>query len=220
VTAPTGTIGLLMDCETTGIEPDFALVKFKKLAGGGHFKIVNQALGRSLQSLGYDEAGIRSIISNVSGTLTLEGAPHLGRTALLDLGLPAEALSRIEAALPSVFHIRQAFAVRYVGDQAFSALGIEDAVRCRPEFDLLSWLGFTAEQVEEANETVCGRLTVEGAPHIKDEHLPVFDCASRCGPHGTRYLSPQAHLAMMASFKPFISGAISKTINLPQRDYR
>jgi adenosylcobalamin-dependent ribonucleoside-diphosphate reductase len=124
--APTGTIGLLMNCDTAGIEPDFSLVKYKKFAGGGFVKMVNQSVGHALDRLGYSETEIKAIV-----------------------------------------------------------------------------------------EHMLAKGNIEFAPHIKPEHIPVFDCANRCGTEGKRFLSASSHLKMMSAAQPFLSGAISKTINLP-----
>jgi len=215
VLAPTGTIGLLMDCDTTGIEPDFALVKFKKLAGGGYFKIVNQSVPEALKRLRYSEAQIREIVAYVSGTNTLTGAPHVSRASLKQKGLLDEDLSKIETALPGVFDLSLAFAPWVVGRDAYDRLGVSADKLAQPGFNLLKHLGYTAAQVAEANDVVIGRMTIEGAPHLRDEHYAVFDCANRCGRIGQRYLAPMSHVKMMAAAQPFLSGAISKTVNLP-----
>jgi len=215
VLAPTGTIGLLMDCETTGIEPDFALVKFKKLAGGGHFKIVNQSLSKALTTLGYGAVQIDDIITHICGTLTLAGKGPVCEEELVEAGVPKEALGRVEATLATVFHITQAFTRSLLGEEALDKVGVPASDREAEGFSLLHWLGYTDEQIAEANARICGQLTVEGAPHIRDEHLAVFDCASRCGETGERLLSPMGHIGMMAAAQPFLSGAISKTVNLP-----
>ena len=216
VLAPTGTIGLLMDCDTTGVEPDFALVKFKKLAGGGYFKIVNQSVPAALKRLGYDAGTIERIVRYAVGTGSLQGAPHVHRTALMQHGLQAAEIDRIEKALPSMLDVRFAFARGLVSDETLTRLGVSAEARERPGFNALSQLGFTPAQIDEANAHICGRLTVEGAPGLKSEHLPVFDCANRCGPHGTRFIQPMGHVRMMGAVQPFISGAISKTVNLPE----
>jgi len=215
VLAPTGTIGLLMDCDTTGIEPDFALVKFKKLAGGGSFKIVNNSVPRALRNLGYSEGEIQDVVVYLRGTWTLDGAPHLDRETLRTKGLTDEDLARVEATLPSAYELRHAFSRHVLGDDAFERLGFADR-RDDPTFCLLRALGFTETQIEEAGEVVTGRLTIEGAPHVKAEHLPVFDCANRCGKKGTRSIAPMGHVRMMGAAQPFLSGAISKTVNLPK----
>src|SRR5690606_3141578 len=215
VLAPTGTIGLLMDCDTTGIEPDFALVKFKKLAGGGYFKIVNQSVPAALANLGYSELQIADIVSYVSGTNTFTGAPHLNRKALLDKGLTEADLDRVEKALPGVFDVGQALSSRVLGTDAMARLGVGPETYNKPGFSLLKHFGLSAAQIDELNDVVIGRMTIEGAPHVKAEHLPVFDCANRCGKHGKRFLEPMSHLRMMAAAQPFLSGAISKTVNLP-----
>ena len=215
VVAPTGTIGLLMDCDTTGIEPDFALVKFKKLAGGGYMKIANQSIKSALDSLGYTPDQITEIMRYVMGTLSLEGAPHINRASLKSKGFMDTDIAVIERNLPQVFELRFAFNKWALGEETMKRLGFSDAQTMGPNFDLLSALGFTAEQTEEANVAICGRMTVEGAPHLKPEHLPVFDCASRCGKIGKRYILAEGHIRMMAAAQPFITGAISKTINLP-----
>ncbi|MDP6778085.1 MAG: vitamin B12-dependent ribonucleotide reductase, partial [Candidatus Latescibacteria bacterium] len=215
VIAPTGTIGLLMDCDTTGIEPDFALVKFKKLAGGGYFKIVNAAVPRALARLGYEDGKIADILTHVSGTLTLDGAPHVNRESLLLKGLTQADLEAAEKALPGVFELPQAFSPWTLGGETMQRLGYSQDDCAAPDFCLLASLGFTPSEIEQANEVICGRMTVEGAPHLEDRHLAVFDCANRCGKHGTRFISPSAHLTMMAAAQGFISGAISKTVNVP-----
>ncbi len=209
VLAPTGTIGLLMDCDTTGIEPDFALVKFKKLAGGGYFKIVNQSVPRALKRLGYSPKEIDEIIKYAVGTLTLEGTPHINSAALKAKGLSDADIRKIEAALPGVFELQHAFNRYNVSEETLKKLGI------KPEDFGIKSLGFTEDQIEEANEVICGRMTVEGCPQLKHEHLAVFDCANKCGKTGTRFLEPMSHIKMMAAAQPFLSGAISKTVNLP-----
>ena len=215
VIAPTGTIGLLMDCDTTGVEPDFALVKFKKLAGGGYFKIANQSLRPALDNLGYQPDQIHDVLKYVMGTLTLHDAPHLAYERLLGLGFTREELDKIETALPGTFEISFAFSPWSLGEAFFRRLEIPEADWKDPKFNLLRRLGFNKKQIDEANDVICGRGTIEGAPHLKDEHLPVFDCANRCGRHGERFIHADGHIRMMAAAQPFISGAISKTINLP-----
>jgi ribonucleoside-diphosphate reductase alpha chain len=216
VLAPTGTIGLLMDCDTTGIEPDFALVKFKKLAGGGYFKIVNQSVPKALQNLGYTDAQLADIVSYVTGTNTFTGAPHCGRKALLENGLTEREIEKAEAALRGVFDVGSALAPWVIGTEAYERLEIKPEVYGKPGFHLLRYLGHSDKEVGEINDVVIGRMTVEGAPHLRAEHLPVFDCANRCGKIGERFLEPMAHVHMMAAAQPFLSGAISKTVNLPQ----
>lgn len=216
VIAPTGTIGLLMDCDTTGVEPDFALVKFKKLAGGGYFKIVNQSVPRALKKLGYAARQTADIVRYIQGTLTLEGAPYINAQALKNKGFTGEDLEKVENQLPSVFELHFAFTHWVLGDEAMERLGFSKERYQAPDFNLLESLGFTPLEIEEANEVICGRMTIEGAPHIKGEHLPIFDCANRCGEKGKRFLSPMSHVKMMAAVQKFISGAISKTVNLPQ----
>jgi ribonucleoside-diphosphate reductase alpha chain len=216
VIAPTGTIGLLMDCDTTGVEPDFALVKFKKLAGGGYFKIINNSIPPALRQLGYSEAQINDIVRFCRGSGTLEGCPHINRKSLREKGFTDEALDKVERLLPSVFELGFAFTRWTLGDEFLKErLGLSDAALKAPGFELLAALGFSREQIDEANNYVCGTMTIEGAPHLKPEHYPVFDCANKCGQTGQRYLSTEAHIRMMASVQPFISGGISKTINMP-----
>ncbi|MBZ0135653.1 MAG: adenosylcobalamin-dependent ribonucleoside-diphosphate reductase [Planctomycetes bacterium] len=215
VIAPTGTIGLLMDCDTTGIEPDFALVKFKKLAGGGYFKIINQSVEPALNHLGYTADERKAIIDHVVGTLTLKGAPYINDEALRAKGLSDADLSRIETGLQGALEL--AFAVNpwTLGEETMTRLGYKKDDWSAPGFDLLDELGFDDDEVEAASDHICGRQTVEGAPFLKSEHLPVFDCANRCGKHGKRFIHHMGHVRMMAAAQPFISGAISKTINMP-----
>jgi ribonucleoside-diphosphate reductase alpha chain len=215
VLAPTGTIGLLMDCDTTGIEPDFSLVKFKKLAGGGYFKIVNQSVPEALRRLGYSEHEVMEIVAFVSGTNTVLAAPHVNRASLKQRGLTEADLAKVERALPGVFDLSLAFAPWVLGEESFTRLGVTPELRNKPGFSLLKFLGFTSAQIEEANEVIVGRMTVEGAPHLRLEHYPVFDCANRCGKTGQRFLAPMSHVRMMGATQPFLSGAISKTVNLP-----
>tara|TARA_R110002096_G_scaffold324349_2_gene518394 strand:- start:6066 stop:9656 length:3591 start_codon:yes stop_codon:yes gene_type:complete len=216
VLAPTGTIGLVMDCDTTGIEPDFALVKFKKLAGGGYFKIINQSVPLALKTLGYSPKESKAIIDYAKGSGNLEGCPHINPETLKEKGFTDDKLKAIEAALPASFDIKFAFNQWTLGeDFCKDILGITDEQLSDFTFDMLRFLGFTREQIQEANDYVCGTMTVEGAPFLKDEHLSVFDCANKCGRTGTRYISAEGHIGMMAAAQPFLSGAISKTINLP-----
>lgn len=216
VIAPTGTIGLVMDCDTTGIEPDFALVKFKKLAGGGYFKIINQSLPPALDALGYTDAQIQDIVTYCAGHQTLKGAPFLNHEVLCQKGFDDAALERLEGSLGQAFEIQFAFNKFTLGeDFCREKLGISEAQLADPTFNMLKHLGFTQEEVAAANDYCCGTMTVEGAPHLNPEHLPVFDCANRCGRIGQRYIAVDAHIRMMAAAQPFISGAISKTINMP-----
>ncbi|GIU91573.1 MAG: hypothetical protein KatS3mg011_0479 [Acidimicrobiia bacterium] len=213
--APTGTIGLLMDCDTTGVEPDFALVKFKKLAGGGYFKIVNQSVTPALRRLGYDETQIADIVRYIVGTSSLAGAPHVNPETLKTKGLTDDDLAKVEKALPGVFELRHAFNPFVLGEDTLRRLGFEPETYSAPDFDLLRELGFTSAQIREATDHICGRQTIEGAPHLREEHLPVFDTANKNGRYGKRFIHHTGHIRMMAAVQPFISGAISKTINMP-----
>jgi ribonucleoside-diphosphate reductase alpha chain len=215
VIAPTGTIGLLMDCDTTGIEPDFALVKFKKLAGGGYFKIINQSVTQALERLGYNPSEIQDIIDYVQGTSRFEGTPWINRETLRAKGLKDGEIDKIEAMLPSIFELSFAFNKWTLGEDALKRVGLKPEQYNQPFFNFLEAVGFSSGEIEEANRVISGMMTVEGAPHLKPEHLPIFDCANKCGKHGKRYLEPMAHVRMMAAAQPFISGAISKTVNLP-----
>jgi ribonucleoside-diphosphate reductase alpha chain len=216
VIAPTGTIGLVMDCDTTGIEPDFALVKFKKLAGGGYFKIINQTVPLALRTLGYDANETARIVAHAVGHGNLKNAPAINHESLTARGFDEATIARIEKALPTAFDIRSAFS-RYVLGDAFwhEVLGLDDGELADPALDLLSRLGFSASDVDAATLHACGAMSIEGAPGLKREHLAVFDCANPCGRDGTRCLSVESHIRMMAAAQPFISGAISKTVNMP-----
>ena len=216
VVAPTGTIGLVMDCDTTGIEPDFALVKFKKLAGGGYFKIINRAVPEALRVLGYSEAQIAEIVVYAVGHGSLGQAPAINHTTLKAKGFSDEAIAKVEKALPTAFDIKFAFNKWTLGaDFLRDELGVDAEDLAAPSFDLLAHMGYTKREIEAANIHVCGAMTVEGAPHLKPEHYAVFDCANPCGRTGKRYLSVDSHIRMLAAAQPFISGAISKTINMP-----
>ncbi|MDP1730751.1 MAG: vitamin B12-dependent ribonucleotide reductase [Devosia sp.] len=215
VIAPTGTIGLVMDCDTTGIEPDFALVKFKKLAGGGYFKIINRAVPPALRTLGYAESQIAEIEAYAVGHGNLNQAPAINPTTLAQKGFPTEKIEALNKATASAFDIKFIFNQWTLGADFLKSLGVTDAHLIDVSFDLLAFLGFSRKDIEAANIHVCGAMTLEGAPHLKPEHLPVFDCASPCGKIGKRYLSIESHILMMAAAQPFISGAISKTINMP-----
>ncbi|MEQ3626010.1 MAG: vitamin B12-dependent ribonucleotide reductase [Celeribacter sp.] len=216
VIAPTGTIGLVMDCDTTGIEPDFALVKFKKLAGGGYFKIINRSVPGALTTLGYRAGEVEEIIAYAVGHGTLGNAPGINHTALVGHGFGQAEIDKIEAALPSAFDIRFVFNQWTLGAEfCTDVLGIPADKMADPTFDMLKHLGFTRAQIDAANDHVCGTMTLEGAPHLDPAHYPVFDCANACGKRGQRYLSVESHIHMMAAAQSFISGAISKTINMP-----
>ncbi len=216
VIAPTGTIGLVMDCDTTGIEPDFALVKFKKLAGGGYFRIINRTVPQALRHLGYTTDEIDDIISYAVGHGTLQGAPAVNPDALRAKGFTTQALEAVEKSLKDAFDIKFAFNKWTLGEEfCTDTLKMEPGVLDDPSFDILIALGFSKDQIEEANTYICGAMTLEGAPWLKDEHLPVFDCATPCGRLGKRALSAESHIRMMAASQPFITGAISKTVNMP-----
>ncbi|UYV39450.1 vitamin B12-dependent ribonucleotide reductase [Rhodobacteraceae bacterium D3-12] len=216
VIAPTGTIGLVMDCDTTGIEPDFALVKFKKLAGGGYFKIINQSVPAALDKLGYGSAQIEEIISYAVGHGTLGNAPGINHTSLIGNGFGPNEIEKVEAALGSAFDIRFVFNQWTLGEEfCTGVLGIPADKLNDPTFDMLKHLGYDRADVDAANDHVCGTMTLEGAPHLKEEHYNVFDCANPCGKKGKRYLGVDSHITMMAAAQSFISGAISKTINMP-----
>jgi ribonucleoside-diphosphate reductase alpha chain len=217
VIAPTGTIGLVMDCDTTGVEPDFALVKFKTLAGGGYFKIINRCVPEALASIGYSESEIDAIVAYAVGRGTLEGLSEgITHEALASKGFGDEQIAAIEAALEQAFDIRFVFNKWTLGESfCTEILGLSPAHLDAPDFDMLKTLGFSKTDIDAANLHVCGAMTLEGAPYLKDEHLPVFDCASPCGRIGKRALSVESHIRMIAAVQPFISGAISKTINMP-----
>jgi ribonucleoside-diphosphate reductase alpha chain len=215
VIAPTGTIGLVMDCDTTGIEPDFALVKFKKLAGGGYFKIINRMVPDALRTLGYNDGEVSAIERYALGHGTLKGAPVINHETLAAKGFDESSLAAIEAALASAFDIKFAFNKWTLGETfCIDILGIAPAALADPGFDLLATLGFSRNDIDIANTYCCGAMTLEGAPYLKSEHLPVFDCANPCGRLGKRCLSVDSHIRMMAAAQPFITGAISKTINM------
>lgn len=216
VIAPTGTIGLVMDCDTTGVEPDFALVKFKKLAGGGYFKIINQSIPPALEKLGYNKDQITEIVKYAKGSGSLEGCPYINPQSLKAKGFTDEIIAKIEKSLPSVFDITFAFNKFSLGtDFLIKTLGFDEDEINSFDFDVLTKLGFSKTEISSANDYVCGTMTIEGAPFLKHDHYSVFDCANKCGKKGTRFIRPLAHIKMMAAAQPFISGAISKTINLP-----
>jgi ribonucleoside-diphosphate reductase alpha chain len=215
VIAPTGTIGLVMDCDTTGVEPDFALVKFKKLSGGGYFKIINQSVPTALKNLNYNDKQIDAIIKYAVGSGTFAGAPAINHQSLSEKGFIAEEIKKLDAAVGSAFEIGFVFNVYTLGEECLQRLGFKPAQYYNFEWSLLESLGFSEEDIEAANNYVCGTMTVEGAPHLKEEHLAVFDCANKCGKKGERYIHAHGHIRMMGATQPFISGAISKTINLP-----
>ncbi|CAM5771563.1 vitamin B12-dependent ribonucleotide reductase [Labrys miyagiensis] len=214
--APTGTIGLVMDCDTTGIEPDFALVKYKKLAGGGYLKIINRAVPEALRTLGYSHAEISEVEAYALGRGSLEGAPGINPASLKAKGFTDETVAAIDRALKTAFDIRFAFNKWTIGEEFLTGtMNIPAGNLDDPTFNLLRFLGFSEDVIEQANNYVCGTMTLEGAPYVKEEHLSVFDCANVCGRLGTRYLSVESHIRMMAAAQPFLSGAISKTINMP-----
>jgi ribonucleoside-diphosphate reductase alpha chain len=215
VIAPTGTIGLVMDCDTTGVEPDFALVKFKKLSGGGYFKIINQSVPTALRNLNYTDKQIEAIIKYAVGSGTFAGAPAINHQSLSEKGFIAQEIKKLDTAVKSAFEIGFVFNVHALGEECLQRLGFEPAQYFNFEWSLLEALGFSDSEIEAANDYVCGTMTIEGAPLLKDEHLAVFDCANKCGKKGQRYIHAHGHIRMMGAAQPFISGAISKTINLP-----
>jgi ribonucleoside-diphosphate reductase alpha chain len=215
VIAPTGTIGLVMDCDTTGVEPDFALVKFKKLSGGGYFKIINQSVPQALKNLGYSQAENDAIVNFAVGHASFENAPYINNKSLLAKGFTQEEIDKLNGAAKSAFEIGFIFNRFTLGDACLTRLGFKEEVFADWSFSLLEALGFTEDQIDAANDYVCGTMTVEGAPLLKDEHLSIFDCANKNGKKGVRYIHAHGHIRMMAACQPFLSGAISKTINLP-----
>jgi len=215
VIAPTGTIGLVMDCDTTGVEPDFALVKFKKLSGGGYFKIINNSVPAALKNLGYSEKEKDTIIKYAVGAGTFSGAPYINHQTLSEKGFIADEIKKLDAAVGIAFEIEFVFNKYNLGEECLQRLGFTPEQYNDFSWSLLQALGFSDEEIEAANDYVCGTMMLEGAPQLKDEHLPVFDCANRCGKKGQRYIHANGHIRMMGATQPFISGAISKTINLP-----
>jgi ribonucleoside-diphosphate reductase alpha chain len=215
VIAPTGTIGLVMDCDTTGVEPDFALVKFKKLSGGGYFRIINQSVPAALRNLGYSEKETEAIIKYAVGAASFAGAPFINHQSLSEKGFIADEIKRLDAAAATAFEIGFVFNKYSLGEECLQRLGFAPEQYNNFEWSLLEALGFTDDQIEAANDYVCGTGMLEGAPLLQDEHLPVFDCANKCGKKGQRFIHAHGHIRMMGATQPFISGAISKTINLP-----
>jgi len=215
VIAPTGTIGLVMDCDTTGVEPDFALVKFKKLSGGGYFKIINQSVPQALKNLGYNETEAAAIEKYAVGAASFEGAPFINPETLAAKGFTAEEINKLNGAARSAFEIGFIFNRFTLGEGCLQRLGFSEAQYSDWSFNLLEAIGFTEDEIDAANDYVCGTMTIEGAPYLKDEHLTVFDCANKCGKKGERYIHAYGHIRMMGACQPFLSGAISKTINLP-----
>ena len=215
VIAPTGTIGLVMDCDTTGVEPDFALVKFKKLSGGGYFKIINQAVPNALKNLGYSESEINAIEKYAVGSASFDGAPFINNKTLAEKGFTPEEIQKLNDAAKAAFEIGFIFNRYSLGDACLQRLGFTEAQYSDWSFNMLEALGFTEDEIDAANDYICGTMTIEGAPPLKEEHLPVFDCANKCGKKGERFIHAHGHIKMMGACQPFLSGAISKTINLP-----
>ncbi|MBL7751536.1 MAG: vitamin B12-dependent ribonucleotide reductase [Chitinophagaceae bacterium] len=215
VIAPTGTIGLVMDCDTTGVEPDFALVKFKKLSGGGYFKIINQSVPAALRNLGYTEKEADAIVKYAVGHASFAGAPHINHQTLSEKGFIGEEIKKLDAAVATAFEIGFVFNKYALGEECLQRLGFTPEQYNDFSWSLLEALGFSEDQIDAANDYICGTMMLEGAPYLKPEHLPVFDCANRCGKKGERFIHAHGHIRMMGATQPFISGAISKTINLP-----
>ncbi len=215
VIAPTGTIGLVMDCDTTGVEPDFALVKFKKLSGGGYFKIINQSVPAALKNLGYSAAESLAIEQYAVGAASFEHAPFINNKTLAEKGFTSAEIEKLNGAARSAFEIAFIFNRFTLGDACMQRLGFTEEEYSDWSFNLLEAIGFSEDEILAANDYVCGTMTIEGAPLLKPEHLSVFDCANKCGKKGERYIHAHGHIKMMAACQPFLSGAISKTINLP-----
>ena len=215
VIAPTGTIGLVMDCDTTGVEPDFALVKFKKLSGGGYFKIINQSVPAALKNLNYTPEEALAIEQYAVGAASFEKAPFINNQSLAEKGFTPAEIEKLNSVAPAAFEIGFIFNRFTLGDECMQRLGFSEDVYSDWSFNLLEAIGFTEDQIAAANDYVCGTMTIEGAPLLNPAHLPVFDCANKCGKKGERYIHAHGHIKMMAACQPFLSGAISKTINLP-----
>jgi len=215
VIAPTGTIGLVMDCDTTGVEPDFALVKFKKLSGGGYFKIINQSVPQALRNLKYNENEIDEIVAYAKGHASLDKAPFINSKTLLEKGFIQEDIDKLNKVLGAAFEIGFVFNTYTLGETCLERLGFKPEQYNDYTWNLLEALGFNEDEIDAANIYICGTMTVEGAPYLKEEHLAVFDCANKCGQIGERYIHAHGHIRMMGAAQPFLSGAISKTINLP-----
>ena len=215
VLAPTGTISLVMGCDTSGVEPDFALVKLKKLAGGGYMRIINASVAPALAHLGYSAAEMNRIMAHALGTQTLAGNAPVNAAALLIKGVPADVLAKVEAALADVSDLTWAFAPHIVGDEEYARVagGATGGTPADGAAYLVA-LGFTPADVAQASTRICGHLTVEGAADLRPEHYGVFDCAVECG-DGSRSIAWGGHVAALAAVSPHISGAISKTVNLP-----
>ncbi|MCL2831848.1 MAG: adenosylcobalamin-dependent ribonucleoside-diphosphate reductase [Treponema sp.] len=214
--APTGTIGLLMDCDTTGVEPDFALVKFKKLAGGGYFKIINQSVPPALKALGYKDSEIERIVCYATGHKTFATSPVINSESLASKGFSPENINAAEAAVASAMNLESVFNPWILGKEFFEKkLKIPEATYSTPGFSLLRALDFSAEEIEKAETYTCGTMGLEGAPVLKKEHHAVFDTATPSGKNGKRSIPWTAHVDMMAAVQPFVTGAISKTINMP-----
>ena len=216
VIAPTGTIGLVMDCDTTGIEPDFAMVKFKKLAGGGYFRIINESIPDALQNLGYSLEQTKDITDYCAGIGSLSNSTGINVDTLSEKGFNDTTIDKINDSLKTAFHISFAFNQYVIGKEfCINELGFSEDQLNDPLFNMLNELGFSNEEIEVANDAILGKMTIEGAPHLLEEHYNVFDCANKCGQYGTRYIAPMAHIKIMGAAQPFLSGAISKTINMP-----
>ncbi len=215
VIAPTGTIGLVMDCDTTGVEPDFALVKFKKLSGGGYFKIINQSVPQALRNLKYSEAEIDAIEKYAVGSASFDNSPFINSATLAEKGFTPEEIAKLNNAAKAAFEIGFIFNRFSLGDECLQRLGFTEDEYGDWNFNMLEALGFTEDEIDAANDHICGTMTIEGAPLLKEEHLSVFDCANRCGKKGERFIHAHGHIKMMGACQPFLSGAISKTINLP-----
>ena len=215
VIAPTGTIGLVMDCDTTGVEPDFALVKFKKLSGGGYFKIINESIPTALKNLGYSEKEMDGIIKYAVGSASFNGAPFINHQTLSEKGFIAEEIKKLDEAVKAAFEIGFVFNVYALGEECLQRFGFKPEQYFNPSWSMLEALGFKGSEMDAANDYVCGTMTIEGAPFLKESDYAVFDCANKCGKKGERYIHAHGHIRMMGATQPFISGAISKTINLP-----
>ena len=217
VIAPTGTIALVMDCDTTGIEPDFSIIKFKKLAGGGYFKIVNNSVKPALKKLEYSDDQIRDIEKYCVGHGSIRDAPFINFKTLSEKGFDKLQLDALENEAKNAFEIKFIFNKWTLGeDFCKNKLGLTDKQLTNTNFNMLKFLGFNKDEIDAAGEYLCGTMTLEGAPHLKGDHYRIFDCANKCGRKGKRYIHHSGHIKMMAAAQSFISGAISKTINMPR----
>jgi len=204
-----------MDCDTTGIEPDFALSEVQKTRWRRLIKIVNQSVSIALKNLGYSPPQVVKILRYLLEVLNFDGTPHVNREWLkIQRGLTTAEILKMEQGFLVHLKFTSIFTRFSLGEALLERLGVSPSEFENDHFNFLRWAGLSEAQIAEANDVICGMMTVEGAPDYATEHYSVFDCANPCGFKASALLRLWT-CAYDGCYQPFLSGAISKTVNVP-----